>query len=186
MPVAMIIENDLFKHDWRSRSRVQVLQYIFLKWTLAFLVGLLTGAIASLINLAIENIAGFKLLAVARLVEKESTFITGFIYFTGANLALSSLCGVCTNCSWTRHSRNQSLSQRSQYTQHVCSINVDSQGLRQLLLNEHVSTQELAAVKWGGLLTFVGGNKGRHVICGNVDIINKQPGFWQSNFVVVQ
>ena len=28
----------------------------------------------------------------------------------------------------------------------------------------------------GGLLTFVGGNKGRHVICGNVDIINKQPG----------
>ncbi|KAJ8619954.1 hypothetical protein MRB53_028483 [Persea americana] len=87
---------------------------------------------------------------------------------------------------WTRHSRNQSLSQWSQYTQHVCSINVDSQGLLQLLLNERVSTQELAAVKWGGLLTFVGGNKGRHVICGNVDIINKQPGFWQSNFVVVQ
>ncbi|KAJ8617439.1 hypothetical protein MRB53_013625 [Persea americana] len=50
--------------------------------------------------------------------------------------------------SWTRHSRNQSLSQWSQYTQHVCSINVDSQGLLQLLLNEHVSTQELAAVKW--------------------------------------
>ncbi|OVA09506.1 CBS domain [Macleaya cordata] len=67
-----INENDLFKHDWRSRSRVQVLQYVFLKWTLAFLVGLLTGVIASLINLAIENIAGFKLLAVARYVKEES------------------------------------------------------------------------------------------------------------------
>ena len=38
-----IIENDLFKHDWRSRSNVEVLQYIFLKWAMAFLVGLLTG-----------------------------------------------------------------------------------------------------------------------------------------------
>ena len=43
-------------------------------------------------------------------------------------VCFSSLCGVCTNCSWTRHSRNQSLSQWSQYTQHVWSINVDSQG----------------------------------------------------------
>lgn len=67
-----INENDLFKHDWRSRSKVQVLQYVFLKWTLAFMVGLLTGLIASLINLAIENVAGLKLLAVAELVRKES------------------------------------------------------------------------------------------------------------------
>lgn len=67
-----INENDLFKHDWRSRSRVQVLQYVFLKWTLAFLVGLLTGGVASLINLAIENIAGIKLLAIIRLIDKES------------------------------------------------------------------------------------------------------------------
>lgn len=66
-----INENDLFKQDWRSRSKVQVLQYIFLKWTLAFLVGLLTGVIATLINLAIENIAGYKLLVVANYIEKE-------------------------------------------------------------------------------------------------------------------
>ncbi|KAE8706675.1 Chloride channel protein CLC-b [Hibiscus syriacus] len=67
-----INENDLFKHDWRSRSRVQVLQYIFLKWLLAFLVGLLTGLIATVINLAIENIAGYKLLAIVGFIEEES------------------------------------------------------------------------------------------------------------------
>lgn len=48
-----------------------MLQYIFLKWSLAFLVGLLTGLIATLINLAVENIAGYKLLAVVRLIENE-------------------------------------------------------------------------------------------------------------------
>jgi hypothetical protein len=47
------------------------LQYIILKWALAFLVGLLTGLIATLINLAIENIAGYKLLAVLHLIQKK-------------------------------------------------------------------------------------------------------------------
>lgn len=66
-----INENDLFKHDWRSRSKVQVLQYILLKWTLALLVGLLTGLIATLINLAVENVAGYKLLAVVDFIDKD-------------------------------------------------------------------------------------------------------------------
>ena len=69
-----INENDLFKHDWRTRSQTQVLQYVFLKWLLAFLVGLLTGVIATLINLAVENIAGYKLLAVVKYIEKERYF----------------------------------------------------------------------------------------------------------------
>lgn len=66
-----INENDLFKQDWRSRSKVQVLQYILMKWILAFLVGLLTGVIATLINLAVENIAGYKLLAVVKYIDQE-------------------------------------------------------------------------------------------------------------------
>ncbi|WOL01377.1 chloride channel protein CLC-a-like [Canna indica] len=94
-----INENDLFKHDWRSRSSNEVLQYIFLKWTLAFLVGLLTGVTASLINLAIENIAGFKMLYLARLVKDQRRFcssgscryITGFAYLAGVNLALTTV-----------------------------------------------------------------------------------------------
>ncbi|KAG6406360.1 hypothetical protein SASPL_133960 [Salvia splendens] len=32
-----MIETDLFKQDWRSRKRVQIFQYIYLKWTLALL-----------------------------------------------------------------------------------------------------------------------------------------------------
>jgi len=66
-----INENDLFKHDWRSRSKAQVFQYIFLKWTLACLVGLFTGLIATLINLAVENIAGYKLLAVGYYIAQD-------------------------------------------------------------------------------------------------------------------
>ncbi|XP_041007964.1 chloride channel protein CLC-b-like [Juglans microcarpa x Juglans regia] len=92
-----INENDLFKHDWRSRSKVQVLQYVFLKWTLAFLVGLLTGLIATLINLAIENIAGYKLLAVVHLIQRKR-YLMGFIYFTGANLLLTMVAAFL--CVW--------------------------------------------------------------------------------------
>ncbi|WVZ78247.1 hypothetical protein U9M48_025990 [Paspalum notatum var. saurae] len=88
-----IIENDLFKHDWRSRSNVEVLQYIFLKWAMAFLVGLLTGVIASLINLANENIAGLKMLQMVTLV-RQGRYWAGFFYFAGANLALTSVAAV--------------------------------------------------------------------------------------------
>uniref|UniRef100_A0A0A9DJK1 Chloride channel protein n=1 Tax=Arundo donax TaxID=35708 RepID=A0A0A9DJK1_ARUDO len=83
-----IIENDLFKHDWRSRSNVEVLQYIFLKWAMAFLVGLLTGVIASLINLAIENISGLKMLHMVNLVRAKR-YWAGFLYFAGVNFALT-------------------------------------------------------------------------------------------------
>ena len=50
---------------------MEVLQYVFLKWALAFLVGLLTGVIASLINLAIENISGLKMLHMVHLVREK-------------------------------------------------------------------------------------------------------------------
>lgn len=92
-----INENDLFKHDWRSRSKVQVLQYVFLKWTLAFLVGLLTGIIATLINLAVENIAGYKLLAVVHFIDEERYF-TGFLLFTGSNFVLTLFAAVLCVC----------------------------------------------------------------------------------------
>ncbi|XP_019103572.2 chloride channel protein CLC-b [Beta vulgaris subsp. vulgaris] len=83
-----INENDLFKQDWRSRSKVQVLQYVFLKWKLAFLVGLLTGLVATLINLAVENIAGYKLLLVSGYIE-EKRYVMGLIMLTGANFLLT-------------------------------------------------------------------------------------------------
>nr|GLL16448.1 chloride channel protein CLC-b [Ipomoea trifida] len=92
-----INENDLFKHDWRSRSRTQVLQYVFLKWSLAFLVGLLTGIIATLINLAVENIAGYKLLAVVDYIDKKR-YLMGFAYFAGANFMLTFVASLLCVC----------------------------------------------------------------------------------------
>jgi chloride channel 7 len=40
---------------------MQFFQYIVLKWTFAFLNGLTTGLVGFFNNLAVENIAGFKL-----------------------------------------------------------------------------------------------------------------------------
>lgn len=51
-----MIENDLFKQDWRSRKRVQIFQYVFLKWGLALLIGLATGLVGFFNNIAVENI----------------------------------------------------------------------------------------------------------------------------------
>jgi chloride channel 7 len=65
------VENDFFKQDWRTRKKVQIFQYIVLKWTLVLLIGLLTGFVAFFNNLAIENIAGFKLLLTNDLMLKK-------------------------------------------------------------------------------------------------------------------
>lgn len=66
-----IIENELFKQDWRSRKKVQIYQYVFLKWTLALLIGLSTGLVGFFNNIAVENIAGFKLLLVNDLMRER-------------------------------------------------------------------------------------------------------------------
>ncbi|KAL3813890.1 hypothetical protein ACJIZ3_015158 [Penstemon smallii] len=92
-----INENDLFKQDWRSRSEVEVLQYILSKWLLAFLVGLFTGITATLINFAVENIAGYKLLAVVKYIEQKR-YLMGFIYMTGANFLLTMVAAVLCVC----------------------------------------------------------------------------------------
>lgn len=66
-----IIENDLFKQDWRSRQKIQIFQYVVLKWTLALLIGLSTGLVGFFNNLAVENIAGFKFLLTSNLMLKQ-------------------------------------------------------------------------------------------------------------------
>lgn len=65
------MENDLFKQDWRSRKKVQIFQYVVLKWTLALLIGFGTGLVGFFNNLAVENIAGFKLLFTSNLMLNE-------------------------------------------------------------------------------------------------------------------
>jgi chloride channel 7 len=66
-----VIENDLFKQDWRSRQKTQIFQYVVLKWTLALLIGLLTGLVGFFNNMAVENISGFKLLLTSDLIFKH-------------------------------------------------------------------------------------------------------------------
>ncbi|KAH9318528.1 hypothetical protein KI387_020297, partial [Taxus chinensis] len=88
-----IIENDLFKHDWRSRTRVQIFQYIVLKWTLAFLIGLSTGLVGFIINLAVENIAGTKL-AITISFMADERYAIAFGVFAGSNLVLVAFAAV--------------------------------------------------------------------------------------------
>ncbi|KAL3515761.1 hypothetical protein ACH5RR_022663 [Cinchona calisaya] len=83
-----IIENELFKQDWRSRTKVEIFQYVFLKWTLALLIGLCTGLVGFFNNLAVENIAGFKLLLTSKLLLKHRYFLA-FAAFAGCNLVLA-------------------------------------------------------------------------------------------------
>lgn len=57
-----IVENDVYNQDWRSRGKLQIFQYQVLKWVLALLVGVVVGLVGFFSNIAVENIAGFKLL----------------------------------------------------------------------------------------------------------------------------
>jgi len=66
-----IAENDLYKEDWRSRKKVQICQYVVLKWILALFIGLGTGLVGFFNNLAVENIAGVKLLMTSNLMLKQ-------------------------------------------------------------------------------------------------------------------
>ncbi|PIA44043.1 hypothetical protein AQUCO_01800235v1 [Aquilegia coerulea] len=83
-----IIENDLFKQDWRSRRKAQIFQYIVLKWTLALLIGLATGLVGFFNNIAVENIAGFKLLLTSNLMLNHK-YYQAFITYVGCNVLLA-------------------------------------------------------------------------------------------------
>ncbi|MBA0652412.1 hypothetical protein Goklo_019676 [Gossypium klotzschianum] len=63
-----IIENELFKQDWRSRRTIQIFQYVLLKWAFALIIGLGTGLVGIFNNIAVENISGFKLLMTTKLM----------------------------------------------------------------------------------------------------------------------
>ncbi|KAK9673226.1 hypothetical protein RND81_12G154600 [Saponaria officinalis] len=87
-----IIENELFKQDWRSRKKVQIIQYVFLKWGFSLLIGLGTGLVGFFSNIAVENIAGFKLLLTNDLMVKEK-YVKAFLAFAGCNIGLATVAG---------------------------------------------------------------------------------------------
>lgn len=85
-----ISENDLLKQDWRSRTRMQIFQYVVLKWTFAFLIGVITGLIGFVTNLAVENIAGFKLVVTSNYMLQER-YALAFAVFASSNFVLALL-----------------------------------------------------------------------------------------------
>ncbi|KAJ4715767.1 Chloride channel protein [Melia azedarach] len=83
-----IVENELFKQDWRSRKKVQIFQYIILKWGFALIIGLLTGLVGIFNNIAVENISGFKLLLTTDLMSQHK-YVKAFAVFAGGNIGLA-------------------------------------------------------------------------------------------------
>ncbi|PWA71949.1 chloride channel, voltage gated [Artemisia annua] len=96
MPRRWILENDIFKQDWRCRKKVQIFQYVFMKWTLVLLIGLSTGLVAFFNNIAVENIAGFKLLLTGNLMLKQKAYIRiiWHLLLAGCNVVLATCAGV--------------------------------------------------------------------------------------------
>ena len=64
-----MIENELFDQNWRTRSKGDQVRYVVLKWAFCFAIGILTGTVGFVINLAVENVAGFKHQAVSALMD---------------------------------------------------------------------------------------------------------------------
>ncbi|KAJ9159073.1 hypothetical protein P3X46_024604 [Hevea brasiliensis] len=83
-----IAENKCFKQEWRSRKKVELYQYVFLKWTFALLIGLGTGLVGFFNNLVVENIAGFKLLLTNNLMLKDKYYLA-FASYAGCNMILA-------------------------------------------------------------------------------------------------
>ncbi|PPS13674.1 hypothetical protein GOBAR_AA06877 [Gossypium barbadense] len=84
----VIIENELFKQDWRSRRTIQIFQYVLLKWAFALIIGLGTGLVGIFNNIAVENISGFKLLMTTKLMLEHKHFMYLVdIFKTRENLA---------------------------------------------------------------------------------------------------
>ncbi|GJT32785.1 reverse transcriptase domain-containing protein [Tanacetum coccineum] len=69
------VENDPIKQDWRSRKKVHIFQYVVKKWKLVLLIGLAIGLVAFFNNIAVENIARFKLILTGNLMLKISNAI---------------------------------------------------------------------------------------------------------------
>ncbi|KAL6840155.1 hypothetical protein ACP4OV_029965 [Aristida adscensionis] len=85
-----VVENDVYKQDWRSRGKLQVFQYQMLKWVLALFVGLVVGLVGFFSNIAVENIAGFKLLLTSNLMLQER-YISAFFVYIGCGAFLAAV-----------------------------------------------------------------------------------------------
>ncbi|KAG0584002.1 hypothetical protein KC19_3G178600 [Ceratodon purpureus] len=82
-----LVENEIFRQDWRTRKKSEILQYVAVKWAFVFLVGILTAITALGINIAVENIAGMKFLWTVKFMQSDS-FVMAFVVYAGFNVTL--------------------------------------------------------------------------------------------------
>ncbi|GMI81193.1 chloride channel G [Hibiscus trionum] len=90
-----IAENDFFKQDWRTRGKIQIFQYIFMKWLLCFMIGGIVSLVGFCNNLAVENIAGVKFVVTSNMMlagRHEMAFLVFFL----SNLGLTLFAAIIT------------------------------------------------------------------------------------------
>ncbi|KAK8679233.1 hypothetical protein V6N13_144695 [Hibiscus sabdariffa] len=90
-----IEENDFFKQDWRTRGRIQIFQYIFMKWLLCFLIGGIVSLVGFCNNLAVENIAGVKFVVTSNMML-AGRYEMAFLVFFLSNLGLTLFAAIIT------------------------------------------------------------------------------------------
>lgn len=83
-----VIENEFVKQDWRSRGKEQIFQFIFMKWLLCFLIGMIVCLVGFCNNLAVENLAGIKFVITSNMML-ERRFLLAFLVFFVSNLVLT-------------------------------------------------------------------------------------------------
>ncbi|KAK7366530.1 hypothetical protein VNO80_08523 [Phaseolus coccineus] len=81
-----VIENFAYREEQALRGKLYVSYLLVVKWFFALLIGICTGLAAVLINIAVENFAGWKFSVTFDIIQKS--YIAGFVVYVLINLAL--------------------------------------------------------------------------------------------------
>ncbi|XP_057967246.1 putative chloride channel-like protein CLC-g [Malania oleifera] len=90
-----IIENEFFNQDWRSLGKLQIFEYIYMKWLLCFLVGVIVSSLGFCNNLAVENLAGIKFVVTSNMMLVKK-YWTAFAVFSVSNFFLTLFASIVT------------------------------------------------------------------------------------------
>ncbi|KAH1223120.1 Chloride channel protein CLC-d [Glycine max] len=81
-----VIENFAYREEQAQRGKLYVSYLLVVKWFFALLIGICTGLAAVVINIAVENFAGWKFSVTFNIIQKS--YIAGFVVYVLINLAL--------------------------------------------------------------------------------------------------
>ncbi|KAK9162306.1 hypothetical protein Syun_003208 [Stephania yunnanensis] len=81
--------------DYESGEKVEILKYIFMKWTLCFLIGVMGRLVGFFINLVVENVAGTKFVITSNLMP-DRKFMYAFGSLATIKLGLTLFSAIIT------------------------------------------------------------------------------------------